>query len=172
MVNWWCEPRTRFDSRPARLELNVFYPIYCIFYLFNFVLVFTDERCDCIVSHYRTLACGALHPYEKYFGVHQYVECYYKHCVLVYLYYDRCRCCVLRNKLENATSWEQKEAILKKERHDDLVHETVAVGMMFASKAVVQLMVNPIVGPLTHRIGYSIPMFTGFFIMFISTISK
>lgn len=62
--------------------------------------------------------------------------------------------------------------MLKKERHDDLVHETVAVGMMFASKAVVQLMVNPIVGPLTHRIGYSIPMFTGFFIMFISTISK
>ncbi|XP_025419576.1 synaptic vesicular amine transporter isoform X2 [Sipha flava] len=68
------------------------------------------------------------------------------------------------------TTWEQQEAILKKERHDDLVHETVAVGMMFASKAVVQLMVNPIVGPLTHRIGYSIPMFTGFFIMFISTI--
>ncbi|KAF0759133.1 synaptic vesicular amine transporter isoform X1, partial [Aphis craccivora] len=67
-------------------------------------------------------------------------------------------------------TWEQREATLKKERHDDLVHETVAVGMMFASKAVVQLMVNPIVGPLTHRIGYSIPMFTGFFIMFISTI--
>lgn len=74
--------------------------------------------------------------------------------------------------LENSTAnWKQQEAILKKERHDDLVHETVAVGMMFASKAVVQLMVNPIVGPLTHRIGYSIPMFTGFFIMFISTIS-
>lgn len=79
----------------------------------------------------------------------------------------------VRNKLENATtSWQTQEAILKKERHDDLVHETVAVGMLFASKAVVQLMVNPIVGPLTHRIGYSIPMFTGFFIMFISTISK
>ncbi|VVC45231.1 Multidrug resistance protein,Major facilitator superfamily domain,Major facilitator superfamily [Cinara cedri] len=77
----------------------------------------------------------------------------------------------MANYTENGTtSWQTQEAILKKERHDDLVHETVAVGMMFASKAVVQLMVNPIVGPLTHRIGYSIPMFTGFFIMFISTI--
>ncbi|XP_008182169.1 synaptic vesicular amine transporter isoform X1 [Acyrthosiphon pisum] len=78
----------------------------------------------------------------------------------------------MTGNLTNGTvpTWEQREATLKKERHDDLVHETVAVGMMFASKAVVQLMVNPIVGPLTHRIGYSIPMFTGFFIMFISTI--
>ncbi|XP_050439456.1 synaptic vesicular amine transporter isoform X2 [Adelges cooleyi] len=70
----------------------------------------------------------------------------------------------------NETQWKENEATLKKERHDDLVHETVAVGIMFASKAVVQLMVNPIVGPLTHRIGYSIPMFAGFFIMFISTL--
>ncbi|XP_050528490.1 synaptic vesicular amine transporter isoform X2 [Daktulosphaira vitifoliae] len=70
----------------------------------------------------------------------------------------------------NKSVWLEKEATLRKERHDDLVHETVAVGIMFASKAVVQLMVNPIVGPLTHRIGYSIPMFAGFFIMFISTL--
>lgn len=49
--------------------------------------------------------------------------------------------------------------------------ETVEVGIMFASKAFVQLLVNPIVGILTHRIGYSIPMFCGFIIMFISTIS-
>lgn len=84
---------------------------------------------------------------------------------------SKCFCCFI-SELENGTTREQQEEILKKERHNDLVHETVAVGMLFASKAVVQLMVNPIVGPLTHRIGYSIPMFTGFFIMFISTISK
>ncbi|GLH11805.1 Vesicular acetylcholine transporter [Gryllus bimaculatus] len=42
--------------------------------------------------------------------------------------------------------------------------------MMFASKAFVQLLANPIVGPLTHKIGYSIPMFTGFVIMFLSTL--
>ncbi|XP_015116251.1 synaptic vesicular amine transporter [Diachasma alloeum] len=59
----------------------------------------------------------------------------------------------------------------KKEiRHKELLEETVAVGMMFASKAFVQLLTNPIVGPLTHKIGYSIPMFTGFIIMFLSTL--
>ncbi|XP_035740683.1 synaptic vesicular amine transporter-like [Vespa mandarinia] len=67
----------------------------------------------------------------------------------------------------NSTTIEQKE---KEQRHKELLEETVAVGMMFASKAFVQLLANPVVGPLTHRIGYSIPMFTGFIIMFISTL--
>ncbi|KOC59145.1 Synaptic vesicular amine transporter [Habropoda laboriosa] len=58
----------------------------------------------------------------------------------------------------------------KKQRHRELLQETIAVGIMFASKAFVQLLANPIVGPLTHKIGYSIPMFTGFIIMFISTL--
>ncbi|CAL7938361.1 unnamed protein product [Xylocopa violacea] len=58
----------------------------------------------------------------------------------------------------------------KQQRHRELLGETVAVGVMFASKAFVQLLANPIVGPLTHKIGYSIPMFTGFIIMFISTL--
>ncbi|XP_018407637.1 PREDICTED: synaptic vesicular amine transporter [Cyphomyrmex costatus] len=67
----------------------------------------------------------------------------------------------------NLTSSETKE---KEQRHRELLEETVAVGMMFASKAFVQLLANPIVGPLTHKIGYSIPMFTGFIIMFLSTL--
>ncbi|XP_011166113.1 synaptic vesicular amine transporter [Solenopsis invicta] len=67
----------------------------------------------------------------------------------------------------NLTSPESKE---KEQRHRELLEETVAVGMMFASKAFVQLLANPIVGPLTHKIGYSIPMFTGFIIMFLSTL--
>ncbi|CAH1373690.1 unnamed protein product [Tenebrio molitor] len=62
---------------------------------------------------------------------------------------------------------EQEE---KELRHKDLVQETVEVGMMFASKAFVQLLANPFVGPLTHKIGYSVPMFAGFVIMFLSTI--
>ncbi|XP_058791139.1 synaptic vesicular amine transporter [Phymastichus coffea] len=57
-----------------------------------------------------------------------------------------------------------------KQMHQELIEETVAVGVMFASKAFVQLLANPIVGPLTHKIGYSIPMFTGFLIMFLSTL--
>ncbi|XP_036383588.1 chromaffin granule amine transporter [Megalops cyprinoides] len=56
------------------------------------------------------------------------------------------------------------------ENSDFLVGENVRVGLMFASKAVVQLLVNPFVGPLTNRIGYHIPMFAGFVIMFASTI--
>lgn len=59
----------------------------------------------------------------------------------------------------------------REQRHKELVGETVEIGIMFASKAFVQLLVNPVVGILTHRIGYSIPMFCGFIIMFVSTIS-
>ncbi|XP_037032910.1 synaptic vesicular amine transporter isoform X1 [Bradysia coprophila] len=66
---------------------------------------------------------------------------------------------------ENASYYAELE-----ERHKELVGETVEVGLMFASKAFVQLLANPIVGPLTHKIGYSIPMFAGFIIMFMSTI--
>ncbi|CAD6244691.1 GSCOCG00013424001-RA-CDS [Cotesia congregata] len=58
----------------------------------------------------------------------------------------------------------------KSQRHKELLEETVAVGIMFASKAFVQLLANPIVGPLTHKIGYSVPMFAGFVIMFVSTL--
>nr|XP_043881250.1 chromaffin granule amine transporter isoform X2 [Solea senegalensis] len=51
-----------------------------------------------------------------------------------------------------------------------LEEENVLVGLLFASKALIQLLVNPFVGPLTNRIGYHIPMFAGFIIMFVSTI--
>ncbi|XP_036096843.1 chromaffin granule amine transporter isoform X2 [Molossus molossus] len=51
-----------------------------------------------------------------------------------------------------------------------LEEENVRVGVLFASKALMQLLVNPFVGPLTNRIGYHIPMFAGFVIMFLSTI--
>lgn len=45
------------------------------------------------------------------------------------------------------------------------------VGLMFASKPIVQLIANPFIGPLTNRVGYSIPMFVGFIIMVFSTLS-
>ncbi|NXU80705.1 VMAT1 protein, partial [Oreotrochilus melanogaster] len=51
-----------------------------------------------------------------------------------------------------------------------LAKENVRVGLLFASKALVQLGVNPAVGFLTNRIGYHIPMFLGFSIMFLSTL--
>lgn len=73
---------------------------------------------------------------------------------------------------EEATTINQTalDEINRLKRHKDLVGETVQVGMMLASKAFVQLVANPFVGPLTHKIGYSIPMFAGFIIMFLSTI--
>ncbi|XP_044298968.1 chromaffin granule amine transporter [Varanus komodoensis] len=57
-----------------------------------------------------------------------------------------------------------------KDGSDFLTNENVWVGLLFASKALMQLIANPFVGPLTNRIGYHIPMFAGFIIMFISTI--
>ncbi|KAK0161182.1 hypothetical protein PV327_009680 [Microctonus hyperodae] len=67
----------------------------------------------------------------------------------------------------NITTTEDPE---KLQRHRELLEETGAVGVMFGSKAFVQLIANPIVGLLTHKIGYSIPMFTGFIIMFLSSV--
>ncbi|KAI1900920.1 hypothetical protein AGOR_G00054800 [Albula goreensis] len=63
-----------------------------------------------------------------------------------------------------------EEADSCEENSDFLAQENVRVGLLFASKALVQLLVNPFVGPLTNRIGYHIPMFAGFVIMFVSTI--
>ncbi|XP_042900063.1 synaptic vesicular amine transporter-like [Parasteatoda tepidariorum] len=59
---------------------------------------------------------------------------------------------------------------MKELRHHELVEENVEVGIMFASKPIVQAITNPFIGPLTNRIGYSIPMFSGFVIMFVSTL--
>ncbi|KAK7004157.1 vesicular acetylcholine transporter-B [Biomphalaria glabrata] len=47
--------------------------------------------------------------------------------------------------------------------------EGMAIGILFASKAIVQLFVNPFTGGLIDRIGYDIPMMIGLTIMFFST---
>uniref|UniRef100_A0A158R3T5 MFS domain-containing protein n=1 Tax=Syphacia muris TaxID=451379 RepID=A0A158R3T5_9BILA len=69
-----------------------------------------------------------------------------------------------------AESYEQMKEEIAEERHKTIVQENVQVGLMFGSKALVQLITNPWVGPLTNRIGYTIPMFAGFAIMFASTL--
>ncbi|XP_053319216.1 chromaffin granule amine transporter-like [Spea bombifrons] len=51
-----------------------------------------------------------------------------------------------------------------------LQDENVRIGLLFASKAMLQLLVNPLVGVITNRFGYDAPMFCGFIIMFFSTI--
>ncbi|XP_075061266.1 chromaffin granule amine transporter [Mixophyes fleayi] len=50
-----------------------------------------------------------------------------------------------------------------------LQDENVQVGLLFASKAIVQLLVNPLVGVVTNRVGYDMPMFCGLVILFLST---
>lgn len=54
---------------------------------------------------------------------------------------------------------------VKKQHHG----QDSATGILFASKAIVQLMVNPFSGALIDRIGYDIPMMIGLTIMFLST---
>ncbi|KAL9983535.1 hypothetical protein ACROYT_G005721 [Oculina patagonica] len=44
------------------------------------------------------------------------------------------------------------------------------IGALFASKAFVQIMVNPAAGYLTERVGYSIPLYSGFCVLFVSTL--
>jgi DHA1 family solute carrier family 18 vesicular amine transporter 1/2 len=57
----------------------------------------------------------------------------------------------LYSAVADITTTLSPQQALQKKRHEDLIKETVPVGMMFASKAFVQLLANPIVGPLTHR---------------------
>ncbi|CAG0901726.1 unnamed protein product [Darwinula stevensoni] len=47
--------------------------------------------------------------------------------------------------------------------------EDTAIGWLFASKAIIQLMVNPFSGWIIDRVGYDKPMMGGLLIMFLST---
>lgn len=51
----------------------------------------------------------------------------------------------------------------------DYGSEGGAIGFLFASKAILQLMVNPFTGALIDRIGYDMPMMIGLIIIFLST---
>ena len=42
-------------------------------------------------------------------------------------------------------------AIAKKKIHEELSGETVELGILLASKALVQMITNPFIGPLTNR---------------------
>ena len=59
------------------------------------------------------------------------------------------------NEPDDGLTPQQRAAIEaeKIRKHKELTHENVEVGVMFASKAVVQLITNPFVGPLTNKYG-------------------
>ncbi|ELT91656.1 hypothetical protein CAPTEDRAFT_17780 [Capitella teleta] len=50
------------------------------------------------------------------------------------------------------------------------LNENSKVGWLFSSKAFVQLAVNPLVGTLVNRYGYSLPMFSGCIVMLLSSL--
>lgn len=81
-----------------------------------------------------------------------------------------------RRRAERRRELEEAERIVNNEtakqviKHQELVEESTEVGVMFASKPIIQALVNPAVGHITNKIGYSIPMFAGFIIMFLSTL--
>ena len=53
-----------------------------------------------------------------------------------------------------------------------MIQENGRVGALFASKAFVQLIVNPFVGKATNNWGYEIPFMIGTCILLVSAISK
>ena len=59
-----------------------------------------------------------------------------------------------------------------KESSPKLRQENGVVGALFASKAIVQLLVNPVVGHLTSRLGYAKPFFAGTLVLFASSTSE
>ncbi|XP_063077153.1 probable vesicular acetylcholine transporter-B [Engraulis encrasicolus] len=46
----------------------------------------------------------------------------------------------------------------------------VQIGVLFASKAILQLLVNPLSGTFIDRVGYDIPLLIGLTVMFLSTV--
>jgi DHA1 family solute carrier family 18 vesicular amine transporter 1/2 len=51
----------------------------------------------------------------------------------------------------NATFSPEQVQTRQEKRHLDIANENIAVGLMFASKAMMQLLTNPFIGPLTNR---------------------
>ncbi|XP_074855778.1 vesicular acetylcholine transporter [Carettochelys insculpta] len=50
-------------------------------------------------------------------------------------------------------------------------NEDIKIGVLFASKAILQLLVNPLSGPFIDRVGYDLPLLIGLTVMFLSTIT-
>ena len=77
-----------------------------------------------------------------------------------------------KRKLNEMLSEEKAKIAVENWKKVQMNKLNTKVGLMFASKPIVQLIANPFIGPLTNRVGYSIPMFVGFIIMVFSTLSK
>lgn len=76
---------------------------------------------------------------------------------------------IIPDYLRYVGSWDDEEELMNSTQKLHNHHDS-ATGFLFASKAIVQLMVNPFSGALIDRIGYDIPMMIGLTILFFSTI--
>ena len=62
------------------------------------------------------------------------------------------------------------ENSMDEQTKDNLEEENGSIGMLLAAKALVQLIVTPLVGNLTLRVGYRIPVVFGTFCLFVASI--
>jgi DHA1 family vesicular acetylcholine transporter-like MFS transporter 3 len=71
--------------------------------------------------------------------------------------------------LKSIGEWTNIVKNISKEYNISVNNEDIAVGILFASKAMMQLLINPFSGALIDRIGYDIPLCIGLGVIFIST---
>uniref|UniRef100_A0A3Q2TTZ8 Solute carrier family 18 member 3a n=1 Tax=Fundulus heteroclitus TaxID=8078 RepID=A0A3Q2TTZ8_FUNHE len=79
--------------------------------------------------------------------------------------------------LQKAADQDQLAAELHTNSTNSTIHRApegnfdLQIGVLFASKAILQLLVNPLSGTFIDRVGYDIPLFIGLNIMFLSTVT-
>ncbi|VDP11051.1 unnamed protein product [Soboliphyme baturini] len=72
-------------------------------------------------------------------------------------------------KYANVTLPNGTVVTMKKQRIKQYASEDQSLGYLFASKAILQLLINPFSGTLIDRIGYETPLIIGLVVMFSST---
>ncbi|KAK5620323.1 hypothetical protein CRENBAI_025490 [Crenichthys baileyi] len=79
--------------------------------------------------------------------------------------------------LQKAADQDQSAAAPHTNSTNSTIHKApegnfdLQIGVLFASKAILQLLVNPLSGTFIDRVGYDIPLFIGLNIMFLSTLT-
>jgi hypothetical protein len=53
-----------------------------------------------------------------------------------------------------------------------VIEENGRVGLLLSSKALIQLMMNPVVGALTAHVGYHLPLFVGSINLLVAALCK
>ncbi|CAL8087193.1 unnamed protein product [Orchesella dallaii] len=71
---------------------------------------------------------------------------------------------------EKEKSDELAKDCLRRLFHLHMLHENSQLGLLFSTKALVQLFANPLVGSMTFKVGYKIPLCIGNFILFLCSL--